>query len=80
VIVTYDKGAINIRARVDFPSYTLKNFKMVLSSGNKIVKEYPLPLLNPGESSQIKMNRPSASTTIVIENAGGFKVYDSGIQ
>ena len=80
VIVTYDKGVLNITARPDFPSYTLVNFRLMLSSGGKIVKEYPLPLLNPGESTQIKMNRPSASTTIVIENAGGFKVYDSGLK
>ena len=79
VIVTYDQGALNIGARADFPSYTLKNFRLLLISNNKIVKEYPLPLLNPGESTQIKMTKPSASTTIVVENAGGFKVYDSGI-
>jgi beta-glucuronidase len=79
VLVTYDKGVLNISARADFPSYTLKNFKLVLVSDNKIVKEYPLPVLNPGGSTQIKMTKPSASTTIVIENAGGFKVYNSGI-
>lgn len=80
VIVTYDKGFLNVSARADFPSYTLKNFKLVLVADNKIVKEYPLPVLNPGESTQIKMTKPSASTTIVVENAGGFKVYDSGIK
>jgi beta-glucuronidase len=79
VIIAYEKGALNITARADFPSYTLKNFKLVLISDNKIVKEYPLPVLNPGESTTIKMAKPSASTTIVVENAGGFKVYDSGV-
>ena len=79
VILTYEKGALKITARADFPSYTLKNFKLVLSSGNKIVKEYSLPVLNPGESTSIKMAKPSASTKIRVENAGGFKVYDSGL-
>jgi len=80
VIVTYDKGALNISARADFPSYTLKNFKLLLISNNKIVKEYPLSVLNPGESTTIRMTKPSASMTIVVENARGFKVYDSGIK
>ncbi|NEW81061.1 MAG: hypothetical protein GZ094_01665 [Mariniphaga sp.] len=80
VTVVYDKGVLSISARADFPSYTLKNFRLVLVSDNKIVKKYPLPVLNPGESTQIKMNKPSAATTIVVENAGGFKVYDSGIK
>lgn len=79
VIVTYEKSAMIISARADFPSYTLKNFRLVLSTGNKILKEYPLPVLNPGESIVIKMAKPSASTSIVVENAGGFKVYDSGV-
>jgi beta-glucuronidase len=80
VIVTYDKGVLIVSSRADFPSYTLKNFKLTLSSGNKIVREYPLPVLNPGESTRLKMARPSAKTTIFVVNAGGFKVYDSGIK
>jgi beta-glucuronidase len=79
VIVTYDKGVLNISARADFPSYTLRNFRLVLISNNKIVKEYPLPVLNPGESTTIRMAKPSATTTIVVENARGFKVYDFGV-
>ena len=80
VIVTNEKGALKITARADFPSYTLKNFKLVLISGNKTVREYPLPVLNPGESTSIKIAKPSASTKIRVENLGGFMVYDSGIQ
>jgi len=79
VIIAYENGSLKITARPDFPSYTLKNFKLVLVSDNKIVKEYPLPVLNPGESTTIKLAKPSASTTIVVENAGEFKVYDSGV-
>ena len=79
VVVTYEKGALIVSTRADFPSYTLKNFRLVLSSGNKVFREYPLPELNPGESAQIKMARPPATTTVVVVNAGGFKVYDSGI-
>ena len=79
VTVSYDKGMLIVSARADFPSYTLKNFKLVLSSGTKILKEYPLPVLNPGESTTIRMAKPSANTKIRVENAGGFKVYDSGI-
>ena len=79
VIVAYENGALTITARADFPSYTLKNFKVVLKSDNKIVREYPLPVLNPGESTTIKMAKPTTSTKIMIENTGGFKVYDSGL-
>jgi beta-glucuronidase len=79
VMVSYDKGVMIVGARADFPSYTLKNFRLVLSSGNKVIREYPLPVLNPGESTQIKIPRPSTSTTIIIENTGGFKVYDSEV-
>jgi hypothetical protein len=70
---------LTVSAKSQEISYTLKNFRLVLISNNKIVKTYPLPVLNPGESTQIKMTRPSATTTIAVENAGGFKVYDSGI-
>ena len=77
VMVSYDQGNLIVSARADFPSYTLKNFKLVLKSGNKIIREYSLPVLNPGESTFIKMAKPSASTTIVVENAGGFKVFGS---
>jgi hypothetical protein len=57
-------------------AYTLKNFKLGLGSGNKILKEYPLPVLNAGESTQIKIARPSASTSVAVVNARGFKVFD----
>ncbi len=77
VIITYDKGSLNITARADFPSYTLKNYKLVVSTGSKIVNEYPLPILNPCESSQIKMARPSPTTMISLTNAKGFKVFES---
>ncbi|OYU54904.1 MAG: hypothetical protein CFE25_13080 [Chitinophagaceae bacterium BSSC1] len=80
VIVAYEKSDLIITARLDFPSYTLKNYKVVLSSENKILREYALPLLNPGESTKIRMAKPSATTTIVVENLRGFKVFNSSIQ
>jgi hypothetical protein len=80
VIVNYDKGALNITAREDFPSYTLKNFKLFLSSGSKILKEYPLPVLNPGESTTIKMAKPFVTTMISVTNSKGFKVFESGLK
>jgi beta-glucuronidase len=80
VTVGYDKGMLNISTRADFPSYTLKNFKLVLSSGTKILKEYPLPVLNPGESTTIKMAKPSATTMISVTNSKGFKVFESGLK
>ena len=77
VVITYDKGNLVVSARADFPSYTLKNYRLILNTSNKIVKEYPLPILNPGESTQIKMVKPSATSIISVTNAKGFKVFDS---
>jgi beta-glucuronidase len=79
VTVAYDNSSIKISARADFPSYTLKNYKLVLVSDNKTVEEYPLPELNPGESTTIKTAKPSVSTTIAIQNSSGFRVYDSSV-
>jgi beta-glucuronidase len=77
VTVNYDNDLLSISAKTDFPSYTLKNYRIIIKSGNKVIKEYPLPVLNPGDSFQQKIDRPSANISITVENAGGFKVYDS---
>jgi len=77
VMVNYDNDLLSVSAKTDFPSYTLKNYKIIIKSGNKVIKEYPLPVLNPGDSFQQKIDRPSSNISITVENAGGFKVYDS---
>ena len=76
VMVNYDNDVLSLSAKADFPSYTLKNYKIIIKSGNKVIKEYPLPVLNPGDSFQQKIDRPSAITSITVENARGFKVFD----
>jgi len=79
VIVTYEKGALNITARADFPSYTLINHKVIIRSGEKIAAEHQLPVLNPGDSFRIKMARYATTTSITVVNALGFRIYDSEI-
>jgi beta-glucuronidase len=77
VLVNQDSGLLTISAKTDFPSYTLKNYKVIIKYRNKAIKEYTLPVLKPGDSFQQKIDRPSSITSITVENAGGFKVYDS---
>ena len=79
VLVTHEKGTLTVTAKADFPSYTLKNHKVIVRAGEKITAEHRLPVLNPGESFGIKMARPAANMSIAIVNALGFRIYDSEI-
>jgi beta-glucuronidase len=79
VQVSFEKGWLTVTAKADFPSYTLKNHKVIVRAGGKITGEHQLPVLNPGDSFRIKIARPAANTTIEVVNAPGFRIYDSEI-
>lgn len=78
VIVAVEKEKIIISGVADFPSYTLSNHILKIIDGDKTVASYQLPIIQPGKSTEIKLNKISSKYKIVIENSGGIVIYNSG--
>ncbi len=79
VLVNAENNTIRITGIASFPSYTLTNHVLKILVGNKIITTYSLPIIEPGLSVDIKLNKPPLKYRMVIENKGGIVIYDSGL-
>lgn len=79
VSVSAEKDKVQITGIDNFPSYTLSNHVLKILVGNKIIATYQLPVIEPGLSVDIKLNKPPKKYRTVIENKGGIVIYDSGL-
>jgi beta-glucuronidase len=64
--------AIQVTARKDFPSYTLRNYKLMVSG-----KSYAIDILKPGETKSFDFTSSSGenkSVSIELQKPGGFVI------
>ncbi len=79
VIVSAEKDKVHITGIANFPSYTLSNHVMKILVGDKTLATYQLPVIEPGSSMDIKLNKTPVNYRTVIENKAGIVIYDSGL-
>jgi beta-glucuronidase len=75
VRINEDKAIVKITARVDFPSYVLRNYK--LRYGNNSVE---LRTLKPGESQEVTIPVTGKTLTVALMKPGGFVVVTKNIK
>lgn len=75
VKVNGDKAIVKITARVDFPSYVMRNYQ--LRCGNSTVN---LQTLKPGESQEVTIPVTGNPLTVSLVKPGGFVVVSKTIK
>lgn len=80
IVVTTAKDKVLITGVKDFPSYTLSNHVLKIMVADKVISTHELPVIEPGNSIEINVNKLSAKSRMVIENKGGIVIYDSLLQ
>ncbi|MGF6928711.1 beta-glucuronidase [Chitinophaga sp. W2I13] len=70
-----DKAIVKITARVDFPSYVLRNYQ--LRYGNNSLE---LRTLKPGESQEVTIPVTGKALTVALVKPGGFVVVTKSIK
>jgi beta-glucuronidase len=62
---------VAVTARKNFPSYTLRNYK--LKAGPQV---FDIPILSLGETAKFTINTPATATarTVELEKPGGFVI------
>jgi beta-glucuronidase len=67
---------IQVTARKDFPSYTLRKYKLVVSG-----KEYGIDILKPGEqkSFDIPVSSATEEVTLELQKPGGFVILKKSV-
>ncbi|MEX6689297.1 glycoside hydrolase family 2 TIM barrel-domain containing protein [Danxiaibacter flavus] len=63
------KAVINVTARKDFPSYTIKGYRIRYND-----REIALNTLHPGESQQIDVDLPAGEVEVELVKPGGFVI------
>lgn len=66
------KLTVTVTARKDFPSYTLRNYKLMVSG-----QSFALPVLKPGESNVFTVDVgaiPASDRSIALVKPGGFVI------
>lgn len=66
------KLTVTVTARKDFPSYTLRNYKLLVSG-----QSFALPVLKPGESNVFTVDVgaiPASDKSIALVKPGGFVI------
>jgi beta-glucuronidase len=68
--------AVQVAARKDFPSYTLRKYKLIVAG-----KEHTIDILKPGESKSFDIPLSSANETVAIElrKPGGFVIVKKSV-
>ncbi|MDD5351468.1 MAG: hypothetical protein PHQ12_14750, partial [Chthoniobacteraceae bacterium] len=61
-----------VTARKDFPSYTLRNYR--LKAGAQV---FDLPVLAPGESKKFTLKPGEGGQTVELQKPGGFVILKS---
>ena len=79
VVTTSRNGnavAVQVAARKDFPSYTLRKYTLVANG-----KEYIIDILKPGETKTFDILLPSSNETVSIElqKPGGFVILKKSV-
>jgi beta-glucuronidase len=77
VVVTIQKTKITITAKSGFPSYTISNHTLKIMEGSKLSSSYPIPEIKPGSSVEINIKKAVGKSSVVIENKGGMRIFDS---
>jgi beta-glucuronidase len=75
VKVNGDKAIVKITARVDFPSYVMRNYQLMY--GNSAVE---LRTLKPGESQEVTIPVTGNPLTVSLVKPGGFVVVSKTIK
>lgn len=79
VLVTKAKDKVMITGVPDFPSYTLINHVLKIMVSGKVVSTHTLPVVEPGKTIEVNVNKLPAKASISIENKGGIIIYDSAL-
>ncbi len=77
IVVSASKDKVSITGVSDFPSYTLSNHVLKIIVLNKIISSHQLPVIEPGKTIEIKVNKLSPKLRILVESKEGFVIYDS---
>ncbi len=80
VVVSTEKDKVLISGVNDFPSYTLINHVLKIISIDKLFSTYQLPVIKPGKTVEIKVEKFPKNARIVIENKGGIIIYDAALK
>lgn len=75
LVKTGNSSMLKIKARKDFPSYTLKNYQLRCNG-----KLYDIRTLKPGEEETITVNIPSQQAMIELIKPGGFVIMQKKLQ
>ncbi|OJY80969.1 MAG: beta-galactosidase [Sphingobacteriales bacterium 44-15] len=75
LVKTGNGSMLKIKARKDFPSYTLKNYQLRCNG-----KLYDISTLKPGEEETITVNIPSQQAMIELIKPGGFVIMQKKLQ
>lgn len=66
-----------LTSRDDFPSFIVKDYKIRVLNGDKVIREVPVPQLNPGMSFSADIPETSQEGILIrIISAGGFVVNE----
>jgi beta-glucuronidase len=79
VVTASRKGnniTVQVTARKDFPSYTLRKYKLIVSG-----KEYGIDILKPGEQKSFDIPVSSANEDVMLElqKPGGFVIFKKSV-
>jgi len=61
----------------NFPSYTIRNYRLIATSTDKKATSVVIPELKPGQKIQIELEIPGKSGKLVIQRPRGFEVTDT---
>jgi beta-glucuronidase len=64
------RGMVKVSARVDFPSLPAAGYSLVVGQ-----KRYPLPVLDPGKSMEVPIDKPEDGAPLAIERPGGYRSF-----
>lgn len=79
VTVVVQKNKISITAKAGFPSYTISNHQLKITSGSSAATTYPIKQIAPGETIEVDIKKMPTNYRITIENKDGFVIYDSSL-
>lgn len=77
LVAGYENSTLRLTARNDFPSFIVRDYKIRVVKGKDIIREVPVPSLNPGKIWTVELPELLSDVfKIEMVSPGGFVVHE----